>query len=174
MALAPVTGDLKDITGLIMEAKEGVVRFTLNQPNLVSGTGGVRPDSTWEAPISSDGTFTINLERTDTMMLDAYYTVTVLWLQQTPSGLTKPAALTGYLDMKIRVPAGGGRLDKLVDPSAGGPGAGGPNNRIVYVSQTRPTQVRPWMLWIQMEPGENPDPFDPKNTGILYEYRPVG
>lgn len=106
------------------------------------------------------------------MVLDAWYTVSVLWLQQSDSSIRKPAAMSSYLDLKIRVPSSGGSIGKLWDLSANGGGTPGPNNRVVWVSQSPPSKPRPWMLWLQQEPGENPDPFDPKNTSNLHEWRP--
>lgn len=174
--MATVTGNLKDITGGLMDSREGIVQFTLNQGNIRVSGDNVVPDNTRGAtPDPSTGEFSINLEPTDQMALDAWYTISVLWLQQDDSGFKKPAALASYLDLKIRVPSSGGSIGQLIDPTAGGGGGGGganPNNRIVWVSQTAPSNPRPFMLWLKQEPGPTPDPFDERNTSDLYEWRP--
>lgn len=173
--MASVTGNLHDITGGLLDSREGVICFTLNAANIRVPSDGVIPDNTREAiPDPTTGDFQINLEPTDQMALDAWYTISVLWLQQSDSGHRKPAALSSYLDLKIRVPSSGGAIGSLWDPTAGGGGGGGanPNNRVVWVSQTPPSKPRPWMLWLKQEPGPNPDPYDPRNTSDLHEWRP--
>ncbi|WP_190263684.1 hypothetical protein [Glutamicibacter nicotianae] len=169
--MALVTGNLKDITGGLLATREGIVQFTLNQGNIRVNGDNVIPDNTRGAtPDAATGEFSINLEPTDQMALDAWYTVSVLWLQQDDGGFKKPAALASYVDMKIRVPSSGGSIGQLIDPNAGS-GGGGANNRIVWVSQTAPSNPRPFMLWLQQEPGPDPDPFDSRNTGLLKEWR---
>lgn len=167
--MAEVTGNLKDITGGLLDSRQGVVQFTLNQGNIRVSNDNVIPDNTREAVPNASGEFSINLEPTDQMALDAWYTVSVLWLQQPDSGFRKPAAMVSYLDLKIRVPSSGGPIGSLWDASGG---AAGPNNRVVWVSQTAPSKPRPFMLWLKQEPGPNPDPFDSRNTSDLYEWRP--
>ena len=173
--MATVTGNLKDITGGLFNNRQGVVCFTLNRGNIRVGADNVVPDNTREViPNEDTGEFSINLEPTTEMALDAWYTISVLWLQQSDSGTRQPAALASYLDLKIRVPSSGGSIGDLYDLTAGGGGGGGsnPNGRVVWVSQTPPSNPRPWMLWLEQEPGPDPDPFDPKNTSDLHEWRP--
>ena len=167
--MALVTGNLKDITGGLMDTREGVIQFTLNQGNIRVGADNVIPDNTREAVPAADGSFSINLEPTVEMALDAWYTLSVLWLQQPDTSARQPAALTSYIDLKIRVPSSGGTIGQLI---GGGGGGANPNNRIVWVSQTPPANPTPWLLWLEQEPGPNPDPFDPKNTSDLHEWRP--
>lgn len=167
-----VTGNLKDIIGSSMDGREGVLIFTLNAANVVVGNGGVRPDTPYEVTPSSSGDFTVNLEATTGMFMDAWYTVSVRWLQGANGPQGRAAALESFLDLQVRVPSGGGRIDQLLSQGHGPGGAPGPNGRVVWVSQSPPSKPRPWQLWLQQEPGENPDPFDPKNTGNLHEWRP--
>lgn len=170
--MATVTGNLKDITGGLLDSREGIIQFTLNQGNIRIGGDNVVPDNTrGVVPDSTTGEFSINLEPTDQMALDAWYSISVLWLQQDDGGFKKPAALASYLNLKIRVPSSGGSIGQLIDLSAGG-GVSNPNNRIVWVSQEPPSNPRPWTLWLEQEPGPTPDPFDPKNTSNLHEWRP--
>lgn len=169
--MATVTGNLKDITGGTFGSREGVIQFTLNAGNISVTSGNVVPDNTREVvPDFDTGAFTINLEPTTGMALDAWYTVSVLWLQQFESGMREPAALASYVDLKIRVPAGGGEISELWDAGAGN-GSAGPNGRVVWVSQTAPSKPHRFMLWLQQEPGPNPDPFDSRNTGNLKEWQ---
>ena len=171
--MATVTGNLKDITGGLFNTRQGVICFTLNRGNIRVGAGNVVPDNTREAvPDENTGEFSINLEPTDQMALDAWYTISVLWLQQSATGSRQPAALASYLDLKIRVPSSGGSIGDLYDPTAGGGGGANPNGRVVWVSQTPPPNPWPWMLWLEQEPGPDPDPFYPKNTLDLHEWRP--
>lgn len=169
--MATVTYNLRDIVGATMTDRKGVVAFTLNNPNVVVGTGGLRPDMSYKSTPASDGTGSVNLEPTVNMFADAWYTVSILWLQQELVDSSRGAALESFLGLQVRVPAGGGRLDQLLSPPGGGSGPG-PNNRVVWVSQTAPPNPRPWMLWLEQEPGDNPDPFDPRNTSNLKEWRP--
>lgn len=169
--MAAVTGNLKDITGGTFGSREGVIQFTLNAGNIRVGSGNVIPNNTREVvPDFDTGEFSINLEPTEAMALDAWYTVSILWLQQSESGVREPAALASYVDLKIRVPSGGGRIDELWD-SGGGGGTPGPNSRVVWVSQTAPANPHRFMLWLEQEPGPTPDPFDSRNTGNLKEWR---
>jgi len=157
-----VTGNFRDITNGSLDSKEGIVVFTLNDTNLQVG-GGLRPDNSREvAPDPTTGDFSINLTQTTNMAKDAWYDVSVKWLGS-------DAPLIGRLGLKIRVPASGGPLDELYDLAGVG---GGPNRRIVWVSQSPPSNPYPFMLWLEQEPGANPDPFDSQNTSVLYEWRP--
>lgn len=159
-----VTGNFRDITGGSLDSREGKVVFTLNAVNLGMNSGGVRPDSSVRVtPDASTGDFSVNLEPTTSMALDGWYEVSVEWEQD-------DSTLHGYLGLNIRVTGDGGRIDELIDPTAGN--HGGVPGRIVWVSQTAPTKTYPFMLWLQMEPGANPNPFDSRNTGNLNEWRP--
>ncbi|UTT40260.1 hypothetical protein NMP99_03105 [Glutamicibacter mishrai] len=170
--MATVTGNLKDITGGTFGSREGVIQFTLNAGNIRVGSGNVIPDNTREVvPDFDTGAFSINLEPTDAMALDAWYTVSVLWLQQSDSGIREPAALASYVDLKIRVPSSGGQIGDLWESGSGNGGSPGPNSRVVWVSQTAPANPNRFMLWLEQEPGPSPDPFDPRNTSDLKEWQ---
>lgn len=162
--MSKVSGNALDITGGSMDAREITVIFTLNQVNIGMNTGGLRPDNSVRVKPEANGDFEVNLEPTTSMALDAWYDVSMEWNQ---GGVP----LAGYLGIQIRVPGAGGRIDQLVDLTAGGSG-GGPNRRVVWVGQTPPAKPYPWMLWLKQEPGPNPDPFDARNTSDLHEWRP--
>lgn len=167
--MATVTGNLKDIVGASMDSREAVILFTLNSPNVVVGSGGLRPDAPKEVTPGSNGDFSVNLEPTVNMFNDAWYTISIMWLQGADGPQGKAAALQGFLDIRLRVPSGGGTLDQLLtrEPAGGRPG---PNGRVVWVSQTAPPRPHKFMLWLEQEPGPTPDPFDPKNTSNLKEW----
>lgn len=161
--MATVTGNALDITGATMDLKDIRVVFTLNAVNVGMNEGGLIPDNqTRVKPHPDTGEFSLNLQPTTSMALDAWYDVSLTWKQD-----VKP--LTGYLGIKIRVPGSGGRINDLIDTSGSG---GGPNRRIVWVGLTPPANPYPFMLWLEQEPGPNPDPFDPRNTSDLHEWRP--
>lgn len=166
--MATVTGNLKDIVGASMDSREAVILFTLNSPNVVVGSGGLRPDAPYEVTPSSNGDFTVNLEPTVNMFNDAWYTISIMWLQGAFGPEGEGAALQGFLDMQLRVPSGGGRFDQLLTRRPGG--NPGPNGRVVWVSQDPPSKPHRFMLWLEQEPGPNPDPFDPRNTSDLKEW----
>ncbi|WP_313812348.1 hypothetical protein [Glutamicibacter sp.] len=174
MALATVSGNLKDVAGAPMGAKQAVILFTLNEANVVAGSGGLRPNAPIEVKPDSDGGFSASLESTTGMMAQAWYNVQIQFLQSAVGVQSQSAHVICELRMPIRVPAGGGTLDKLIDPTAGNGGGGGPNRGIVYVSQTPPPNPYPFMHWLQQAPGPggDVDPFDPLNTSYLYEWRP--
>lgn len=94
------------------------------------------------------------------MALDAWYSVSVLWIQQSDAGFRKPAAMASYADLKIRVPSSGGAIEELIDASAGG-GAGGTNPNIWWVSadETPPSRGFTWLA-------TDPDDPDRETSGI--------
>ena len=172
MGTAPVSGNFNDITGGSFDSREGMLEFTLNSMSLQAG-GMVVPDNKRSFKPDADGSFSVTLATTHDMLSDAFYTVRAGWLQQDDNGAQRPAHLRAEMVFCIRVPAGGGRIDKLVDPTitpTGMPTRINPG--MVYVSQTAPPKPIPWMLWLQQEPGATPDPFDTKNTGLLKQWRP--
>lgn len=168
--MANVTYDLKDIVGATMGDRNGTVIFTLNDPNVIVGSGGLRPDMSFESTPASNGTGSVNLEPTVNMFKDAWYDISILWQQEDLDDSSRGAALQGFLGLQLRVPAAGGRLDQLLEFGGSGGNVPGPNNRIVWVSQSPPPKPRKFMLWLVQEPGPNPDPFDPRNTSDLKEW----
>lgn len=161
--MALVTGNLRDIIRSRMHFKEAEIIFELNEINLMPD-GGIRPtEQVIVLPDETDATFEVDLEPTTSMSNQAYYRLKVRWLGEA-------AALMDFAEWRIIVPPSGGSLDQLIVDANGIPG--GNNGRVVWVSQTAPERPRPWMLWLQQEPGENPDPFDPLNTSNLLEWRP--
>lgn len=158
--MAVVTGNLKDIGGVAMANRNGVVKFTLNAGNITASGGGLRPDSTQTVTPTSDGTFSMNLEPTDSMLRDAWYNVRVEWLDSVGNLIT-------YMEFQIKVPSGGGVLSDLIDlEGSGGGGGGGANPLIWWVGLTAPPSRR--YLWLHTNP-DNSD--DPANTGDVRQWR---
>ena len=148
-----VTGNLKDIGGVAMAARNGIVKFTLNAGNITATGGGLRPDNTQTVTPNSDGTFSTNLEPTESMLAEAWYTVRIEWLDNTGN-------LISYLEFQIRVPTAGGTLSELANLT--GVGAGGPNPWIWWVGLTQPPARG--FIWNYLDPAD-PD----RETGPIPE-----
>lgn len=153
--MAVVTGNLKDIGGVAMANRNGVVKFTLNAGNITASGGGLRPDNTQAVTPSSDGTFSTNLEATSGMLLDGWYDVRVEWLDNVGNLIT-------YMEFQIKVPSGGGVLSDLIELG----GNGNANPLIWWVGLTAPPSRS--YLWLHMNPS---DEEDPANTGDVRQWR---
>ena len=155
--MATVTGNLKDIGGADMADRQGIVTFTLSQPNIMASGGGLRPDNTKKVTPGADGTFSTNLEPTTQMLADAWYNVKIEWVDTS-------GGLLAELQFQIRVPSGGGTLSELADlPNGGG---GGANPLIWWVGLTAPPSKR--YLWLHTDPSDNENP---DNTGDVRQWR---
>jgi len=149
-----VTGTITDVGGGHLVGKYPEIHFTLNKPN--SKAGKMHPTQPLTVVPASDGTWTAALESTIDMMDDAWYTVSIQWLDDAGNYVK-----ADFPDWKLEVPTAGGVFSNLF----GRPPA---NTRMVYVSLTAPTDPRPFTLWLKQNPD---DPNDPLNTGELYEWR---
>jgi hypothetical protein len=139
--MALVTYNAKDIGGVAMAGLEPIVKFTLNAGNITASGGGIRPDMTKSSTPSADGTGSINLEPTVSMLRDAWYTVRMEWLGTAGN-------LVSYLEFQIRVPAAGGTLSELANLTGIGGGPGGGAN--------------PWIWWVGLTP--------PPTRGYIWNY----
>ncbi len=157
--MALVTGNLKDITGGLLDTREGVVCFTLNRGNLRLTNGNVIPDNFREAVPNADGEFSINLEPTEQMALNAWYSVSVLWIQQPDTGFQKPRALTSYVDLIIRVPSAGGAIEDLIETSPTGGSGANPNIWWVSADEYPPSRSFTWLV-------TDPEDPDRETSGI--------
>lgn len=163
--MALVSGQLRDITANPMGNQKVVLLLSLNRPGLKatgSFAGEVLPTETVKVVPQSSGDWSVDLALTTNLLDDCWYQLSIQWVGD--DGV--PGGRMDFPDWKIRVPEGGGKLADLVDR---GPGYGGVNNRVVWVSQKAPEHPRRFMLWLQQDP-ENPDPTNPLNTGNLYEW----
>lgn len=153
--MATVTGNLKDIGGVAMANRNGVVKFTLNAGNITASGGGLRPDNTQTVTPGSDGTFSTNLEPTTGMLLNAWYNVRVEWLDNVGN-------LISYMEFQVKVPAAGGTLSEMIASS----GSGNANPFVWWVGLTAPPSNR--YLWLHMDPNDN---TNPAGTGDVRQWR---
>lgn len=164
--MALVEGSILDLTAGSMNPLEVEVVFTLNAPNTYpagSSVGRIIPTEPAVVKPDASGNFSVNLAVTTAMINEAWYNIQIRWL-----GADAGAALIDFPDWQLIVPTEGGNLGELVVNATGG---GIHNGRVVWVSKTAPQYPRKFMLWLQQEPGPTPDPYDPANTGNLYEWR---
>jgi len=149
-----VTGNLTDIGGGHLVGKIPELHFFLNAPN--TKTGVVLPTEKLTVQPASDGSFTANLQATTDMLDDAWYTVSMQWLDAGGNYVK-----ADFPDWKLEVPTSGGSFPNLF-------GKPPQNTRMVYVSLTPPDDPRPFTLWMQANPDND---LDAANTWNLYEWR---
>lgn len=149
-----VTGTLTDIGGGHLGGKLPEILFTLNAPNAKAGV--MLPTETLKVTPAADGTWSTTLQSTVDMLDDAWYTVSIQWLDAAGNYVK-----ADFPDWALQVPSIGGVFSDLF-------GRPPKNTRMVYVSLTAPDNPRPYTLWLKDNPN---DPADPLNTGNLYEWR---
>lgn len=154
-----VTGELKDIVGATLASRVGKVIFRLVEPNIVatgSSAGRIIPTATEPVTPSTDGSFSVNLTSTHTMLADGYYVLTIEWLDSSMPH-------TDFPDWQIRVGANGGPLGGMTEVGAGG--GRGPNLSLVLMGLTKPPNLKVGQLWWKTDPN---DPYGTANTGLIY------
>ena len=151
-----VTGNLTDVGGGHLVGKIPEIHFYLNAPNTKPGV--VLPTEKLTVQAAADGSFTANLQATTDMMDDAYYTVSIQWLDGAGNYVK-----ADFPDWQLQVPSGGGSFTNLF-------GKPPKNQRMVYVSLTPPDNPRPFTLWLKANPAND---LDPANTWDLSEWRSV-
>jgi len=151
-----VTGNLTDVGGGHLVGKYPEIHFTLNAPN--SKAGVMLPTQPLTVQPASDGSFTAALQSTTDMQDDAWYTLSIQWLDSAGNYVK-----ADFPDWTLQVPTGGGSFSDLF-------GKPPKNQRMVYVSLTPPDNPQPFTLWLKQDPT---DPNNPLNTGELYEWRNV-
>jgi hypothetical protein len=156
MATAPVVGNVTDVAGTHLNGKIPEVHFTLNSPNAKAGK--MIPTEPLTVQPASDGSFTANLESTTDMQDDAWYTVSIQWLDAGGNYVK-----ADFPDWALQVPTGGGSFSDLF-------GKPPQNTAMIYVSLEAPTDPRPWSFWLEDDPT---DPDNPLNTGKLHQWRIV-
>ena len=149
-----VTGNLTDVGGGHLVGKIPELHFTLNAPNSKSGV--LLPTEKVTVQPAADGTFSAPLQSTTDMLDDAWYSISIQWLDAAGNYVK-----ADFPDWKIQVPTSGGSFSDLF-------GRPPQNQRMVYVSLTPPDKPRPFTLWLKQDPT---DPNNPLNTGELYEWR---
>jgi hypothetical protein len=153
--MAAVTGTLTEVGGAHLVGKTPQLIFTLNVPNAKSGV--LYPTEPLLVTPASDGTWTANLASTTDMLDDAWYTLSIRWLD---GGTHRQ---WDFPNWALQVPTAGGVFSDLF-------GKPPTNQRMVYVSLTPPDDPRPFTLWLEQDPT---DPDNPLNTGVLSEWRNV-
>jgi hypothetical protein len=151
-----VTGNLTDVGGGHLVGKIPEIHFTLNAPN--SKAGVMLPTEPVTVAPASDGSFTVPLQSTTDMLDDAWYTLSIQWLDAGGNYVK-----ADFPDWALQVPTAGGVFSDLF-------GKPPTNQRMVYVSLTPPDDPRPFTLWLEQDPT---DPDNPLNTGVLSEWRNV-
>jgi len=149
-----VTGNLTDVGGGHLVGKYPEIHFTLNAPNTKGGV--VLPTQPLTVQPASDGSFTAPLQSTTDMADEAYYTVSIQWLDSAGNYVK-----ADFPDWALQVPTVGGVFADMF-------GKPPKNARIVYVSLTPPSNPNRYNLWLKDDPT---DPANPLNTGNLYEWR---
>ncbi|MCP1414415.1 hypothetical protein [Paenarthrobacter sp. A20] len=155
MPNVPVPGNVTEISGNHLSGRNLEVHFTLNAPQAKSGK--IFPTQPLTVAPASDGSFTANLESTTDMMDDAWYTVSIQWLD---SGGNYVKA--DFPDWQLNVPTGGGSFSDLF-------GRPPKNTLMFYVSLTAPVNPPKNSAWLKDDPT---NPENPLNTGELYLRRP--
>ncbi|QOT16473.1 hypothetical protein [Paenarthrobacter sp. YJN-5] len=151
-----VPGNLTEVNFGHLVGKAPEIIFTLNAPNAKPGV--MIPTEPVSVAPAGDGSFTANLQSTEDMMDDAWYTVSIKWLDS-PGKYVK----ADWPDWQLRVPLGGGTFSDLF-------GRPPKNSLMFYVSLSAPTNVPQGSWWLEDDPA---DPDNPLNTGNLHQLRKV-
>ena len=156
MPNVPVPGNLTDVGGGHLVGKFPELHFTLNKAQAKAGK--VFPTQPVTVAPAADGSFTANLESTTDMMDDAWYTVSIQWLDAGGNYVK-----ADFPEWTLQVPTGGGSFSDLF-------GKPPKNTAMIYVSLEAPADPRKWSFWLKDDPV---DPDNPLNTGELYQWRIV-
>lgn len=151
-----VTGNLTDVGGGHLVGKIPEIHFTLNAPNAKAGV--MLPTEPVTVQPATDGSFTAPLQSTVDMNDDAWYTVSIQWLDSAGNYVK-----ADFPDWNLQVPTGGGSFSDLF-------GRPPKNTAMIYVSLSAPDNPRKWTYWLESDPV---DPSNPLNTGNLYQWRNV-
>lgn len=152
--MAIVTGSLRDFTTTaIPQARAPRIVFT------PSGAGTTTTRLLASIPVvvtpDTSGAFSVDLAPTDQVMPAVYYRIRIEWLDASGGfvGVDIP-------DWSLAVPSSGGSIGDLLTAPA--------NSGSVWIGLDPPPKPVPGTWWLQTDIN-NPD--DPRNTGILYEWR---
>ncbi|UOD80362.1 hypothetical protein [Paenarthrobacter ureafaciens] len=156
MPTVPVTGNLREASGEHLVGKIPEIHFTLNAPNAKAGV--MLPTEPVTVQPAADGSFTANLESTIDMLDDAWYTLSIQWLDAAGNYVK-----ADFPDWQLHVPTGGGSFSDLF-------GRPPKNTAMVYVSLSAPSDPGKWTFWLKDDPA---NPANPLNTGQLYQWRKV-
>jgi hypothetical protein len=157
--MTTVTGKLLDAGLASINGLNPVLIFQVNKPAITDSGTFIVTDPIEVTP-ASDGTFSVNLSNTDTLLTnDVYYTMSAEWRAPDLN-----YARADYPDWKVYVPTGGGNLADLIKQ---------PANRSMVIKS--PTNPGPYFgkgaMWLQIDPADPDNPLNPGNTGDLYEMK---
>lgn len=160
-----ITGNVKDIVDASMSSKVAKLVFYLSDPSVQAastGAGTIHPTAEKEVVPASDGSFSVNLVRTDTMLNDAWFVLRIEWNE--PAWPAKD-----FPEWQIRVDSSGKINEKIyLAPPSGGWGGPVANLSLVLVALTKPDNLQVGQLWLQSAPAEFNNPESPLNTGKLF------
>lgn len=160
-----ITGNVKDIVDASMSSKVAKLVFYLSDPSVQatgSSAGTIHPTAEREVVPASDGSFTVNLVRTDTMLNDAWFIVRIEWNEP-----TWPAR--DFPEWQIRVNSSGKINEKIyLAPPSGGWGGPMANLSLVLVALTKPDNLQVGQLWLQAAPEQHASANPALNTGQLW------
>jgi len=151
-----VTGNLTDVGGGHLVGKYPEIHFTLNGPHAKAGV--MLPTQPLTVQPASDGSFTAPLQSTEDMLDDAWYNVSIQWLDSAGNYVK-----ADFPDWNLQVPTGGGSFSDLF-------GRPPKNTAMIYVSLSAPDNPRKWTFWLKDDPTNTANPL---NTGNLYQWRNV-
>jgi len=151
--MAVITGTLLDFSLDALAPYSPRLIFAGSQP----ATSGDRLLSTrpFMVRVEADGSFSVDVQPTDSVTPAAWYTVRVEWLDSDGGfvGVDLP-------DWRIFVPKEGGAIGNLIQAPS--------NPALVWVGLTPPpAPVTPGTWWLVSNPD---DVTDPRNTGELFEW----
>ncbi len=165
--MAEVTGSIKDILDESLAGRQVEIIFRLNNANIQTTAGTLsRINPTAEArvtPNASTGFFNVNLTPTEVMLFDAYYTISIRWVD----GKGPERDFPGW---QLRVTRDGGTLTEMLvlGPPQGHWGGPIANLSMVLIALTQPENLQVGQLWLQASPGNHSSADESLNTGKLY------
>lgn len=144
-----VTGSLSHIGGLEVPAGTNVeVIFTPNKNTTMTDGRLIytRPVSAYAD--STTGYFEATLLRTDRAIeTDFHYKMRIRWANPNGYDAGRGHTVVDFPDLKVYVPADGGRIDALARPGAG-------SAIVWWVSETAPTNSAPNTYWYNPSTGD--------------------
>jgi hypothetical protein len=155
--MATVTGTLHDFGMGPLAAFSPKITFRPSGP----GVTGAKLLATKPITVVPDesGYFTVELEPTDAIHPDRWYTIAIEWLDASIEYIGKDI----LVDWKLRVPQAGGPIGQLVEAPS--------NPAQVWTGLTPPMLPTRGTWWLVVDPDNLfADPLPPLKRGQLYEW----
>lgn len=163
--MAEVTGSIKDILDGSLANRQVEIIFRLNSANIqtIAGTlARINPTAEVKVtPNASTGFFNVDLTPTEVMLFDAYYTITIRWVDGSAPEMDFPG-------WQLRVTREGGTLTEMLvlGPPQGNWGGPIANLSMVLVALTQPENLQVGQLWLKASSHTSSN--EALNTGKLY------